>query len=186
MILQESDPSREPSFSFGNRLLRALWNVVYLLFFRISPRPCHAWRALLLRMFGARIGTGCHIYPSVKIWAPWNLRIGKHSGAGDGANLYCMDQIEIGDFVTISQGAVLCGGTHDYNSPNMQLVVKPILVGAHAWICAEAFLHPGVVVPVGAVVGARAVVTKSLPMAWAVYAGNPCKQVALRTKNLSR
>ena len=112
--------------------------------------------------------------------------MGNYSGAGDGVNLYCMGQIEIGDFVAISQGAVLCGGTHDYNSPNLQLVVKPIVISSYAWICAEAFLHPGVVVPEGAVVGARAVVTKSLPLAWAVYTGNPCKQVALRTKNVCR
>ena len=164
-------------------MLRALWGVTYVLLFRISPRPFHAWRTLLLRLFGARIGNGCHIYPSVKIWAPWNLIMGKHSGVGDGANLYCMDKIVIGDFVAISQGAVLCGGTHDYNSPNMQLVAKPILIGTHAWICAEAFIHPGVEVPEGAVVGARSVVTKSLPLVWAVYTGNPCKRVAMRTKN---
>ena len=183
MILQGRDTYRGPSFSLGNRMLRALWGVTYVLLFRISPRPFHAWRTLLLRLFGARIGNGCHIYPSVKIWAPWNLIMGKHSGVGDGANLYCMDKIVIGDFVAISQGAVLCGGTHDYNSPNMQLVAKPILIGTHAWICAEAFIHPGVEVPEGAVVGARSVVTKSLPLVWAVYTGNPCKRVAMRTKN---
>ncbi len=184
MILQGNDPYREPSFSVTNRLLRALWAVVYLMFFRISPRPFHLWRVLLLRVFGARIGRGCHIYPSVKVWAPWNLQIGNFSGVGDGANLYSMDRIEIGDYVAISQGAMLCGGTHDYNSPNFQLVVKPIVVGTHAWVCAEAFLHPGVIVPEGVVIGARAVVTKSLPLAWAVYAGNPCRKVALRTNHL--
>jgi putative colanic acid biosynthesis acetyltransferase WcaF len=185
MILQGNDPYRGPSFSLGNRLLRAVWGGVYLLLFRVSPRPFHAWRVLLLRLFGARIGRGCHIYPSVRVWAPWNLKIGNHSGVGDDANLYCMDKIEIGDFVAISQGAVLCCGTHDYNSPNMQLVVKPIVIGSRAWVCAEAFLHPGVVVPEGAVIGARSVVTKSLPMEWAVYTGNPCKQIALRTRNIS-
>jgi putative colanic acid biosynthesis acetyltransferase WcaF len=182
MILQENDPYRGPSFSLGNRLLRALWGIVYILLFRPSPRTLHFWRIMLLRLFGAKIGRGCHFYPNVKIWAPWNLKVGNHSGVGDGANLYCMDKIEIGDFVAISQGAVLCGGTHDYNSKNFQLVAKPINVGTYAWICAEAFLHPGVVIPEGAVVGARAVVTKSLKEGWAVYAGNPCKQVALRTK----
>lgn len=182
MILQGNDPYRGPSFSLGNRMLRALWGVAYLLLFRISPRPFHIWRVLILRLFGAQIGHGCHINPSVTIWAPWNLKIGNHSGIGDGVNLYCMDKIEIGDFVAISQGAVLCGGTHDYNSPNLQLVVKPISVGTHAWVCAEAFIHPGVTVPAGAVVGARSVVTKSLPLEWAVYTGNPCKQVALRKR----
>lgn len=182
MILQGNDPYREPSFSLGNRLLRVLWGIVYLLFFRISPRPFHVWRVFLLRLFGARIGSGCHIYPSVKVWAPWNLKMGNHSGVGDGANLYCMDKIEIGDYAVISQGVHLCGGTHDYNSVNFQLVARPIVVGAHAWVCAEAFIHPGVVVPEGAVVGARAVVSKSLTDPWAVYAGNPCRQVSIRKR----
>ncbi len=180
MILQDNDPYRGPSFSLANRLMRGLWGVVYLLLFRISPRPVHAWRVLLLRIFGAQIGRGCHIYPNVKVWAPWNLSLGNYVGVADGVTLYCMDKVSVGDFAVISQGAHLCGGTHDYNSENFQLIAKPIGIGAHAWICAEAFIHPGVVVPEGAVIGARAVVPKSLAMPWVVYAGNPCHQVATR------
>ena len=182
MILQDNDPYRGASFSLGNRLMRAVWGLVYLLLFRFSPRPLHAWRSFLLRLFGAKIGMDCHIHPSVKIWAPWNLKVGNYSGVGEDVNLYCMDKIEVGDFVAISQGSFLCCGTHDYNSPNMQLVAKPIVIGTHAWICVEVFLHPGVVVPEGAVVGARSVVTKSLLREWAVYTGNPCKQIAVRKK----
>ena len=180
MILQDNDPYTGPSFTLSNRLLRALWGLVYALFFRFSPKPFHAWRILLLKLFGSQIGRGCHIYPSVKIWAPWNLKIGNHVGVADGVTLYCMDEIIIDNFAVVSQGAHLCGGSHDYNSKNFQLIAKPIVIGIRAWICAEAFIHPGVIIPVGAVVGARAVVTKSLPVPWAVYAGNPCCQVAQR------
>jgi putative colanic acid biosynthesis acetyltransferase WcaF len=183
MLIQGNDPYREPSFPLQHRLKRQLWNVVCGLLFRTSPRPFHAWRAFLLRAFGARLGTGCHVYPSVKVWAPWNLQLGNFVGVGDGATLYCMDKIEIGDYAVISQGAHLCGGTHDYNSDNFQLVIRPIVIGARAWVCAEAFIHPGVVVPEGAVIGARAVVTKSLQQPWAVYAGNPCQQVGIRRQN---
>jgi putative colanic acid biosynthesis acetyltransferase WcaF len=185
MILQGNDPHRGPSFSLGNRLLRAIWGGVYLLLFRISPRPFHAWRVLLLRLFGAQIGRGCHIYPSVRVWAPWNLDLGSHVGVADGVNLYCMDRISIGDFAVISQGSHLCGGTHDYNSANFQLIAKPIVIGAYAWVCAEAFIHPGVILPEGVVVGARAVVTRTLSEPWAVYSGNPCRQVALRNRVVS-
>ncbi|MGC2166834.1 MAG: WcaF family extracellular polysaccharide biosynthesis acetyltransferase [Gallionella sp.] len=182
MILENNDAHRGPSFSMGNRMLRLLWGAVYLLLFRFSPRPLHAWRAFLLRMFGATMGSGCHIYPRVKIWAPWNLVIGDHVGVADGVTLYSMDSIRIGDFAVISQGAYLCGGTHDYNSANFQLMTKPIEIGRRAWVCAEVFVHPGVVVPEGAVVGARAVVTKSLPEPWAIYAGNPCVRIGDRMK----
>jgi putative colanic acid biosynthesis acetyltransferase WcaF len=131
-------------------------------------------------MFGATIGKGCHVYPDVKIWFPKNLKLGNFIGIGDGVNLYCMHRIEIGDYAVISQGANLCGGTHDYNSKNFQLLTKPIVIGAHAWICAEAFINAGVVIPEGAVIGARTVVNKSLTNSWAVYAGNPAIQVAKR------
>ena len=183
MMIEGNDPYLEPSFTLRHRLLRQLWNVVQALFFRTSPRPFHAWRAQLLRLFGAQLGENCHVYPGVKVWAPWNLRLGNFVGVGDGAALYCMDRIEIGDYAVISQGAYLCGGTHDYNSANFQLVIKPIVIGTRAWVCTEAFIHPGVVVPDGAVIGARAVVTRSLLTPWAVYAGNPAILVGKRVNN---
>lgn len=183
MILQGNDPYREPSFTLGNRLLRQLWTITQICLFRISPRPFHLWRSFLLRLFGAEVGKGCHVYPGVKIWAPWNIRLGDHVGVADGVTLYSMDQIRVGDYAVISQGAHLCCGTHDYDSQNFQLVVRPIVIGAHAWVCAEAFVHPGVTVPDGAVVGARAVVTKSLPEPWTIYAGNPCRSVGIRRKS---
>lgn len=182
-MLQGNDPYREPSFSLGHRLKRQAWNIVQAMLFCTSPRPLHAWRAFLLRLFGARLGQGCHVYPGVKVWAPWNLQLGDFVGVADGVTLYNMDRIEISDYAVISQGAHLCGGTHDYNSANFQLVIKPVVIGARAWVCAEAFIHPGVVVPEGAVVGARAVVTRSLPTPWAVYAGNPAIQVGKRVNN---
>ena len=166
MIIQGSDPYREPSFTLRHRLKRQLWNLVCTLLFRPSPRSFHAWRANILRLFGATLGMGCHVYPDVKVWAPWNLRLGNNVGVGDGANLYCMDMIEIGDYAVISQGAHLCGGTHDYNRSNFQLVIKPIVIGRRAWVCAEAFIHPGVVVPEGTVIGARAVVSRSNMQSW--------------------
>ena len=183
MIIEGNDPYREPSFTLGHRFQRQLWKVVYGLVFQTSPRPFHAWRAWLLRLFGAQLGEGCHVYPSVSIWAPWNLRLGNFVGVGDNVTLYCMERIEIGDYAVISQGVHLCGGTHDYNRANFQLVIKPIVIGARAWVCAEAFIHPGVTVPEGAVVGARAVVTRSLSIPWAVYAGNPAIQVGKRVNN---
>ena len=183
MIIQGNDPYREPSFTLAHRLRRQAWNIVQALLFSTSPRPLHAWRAWLLRLFGATLGKGCHVYPGVKVWAPWNLKLGSFIGVADGVTLYCMDRIEIGDYAVISQGAYLCGGTHNYNSANFQLLVKPIWIGAHAWICAEAFIHPGVVVPEGVVVGACAVVTKSPAQPWSVYAGNPAIQVGKRVNS---
>jgi len=166
------DPAREPSFSLKNRLARALWGVVWMLLVRPSPRPLHRWRAMILRLFGARLGRNVHVYPAVRIWAPWNLCIGDDVGIGNAATLYSMAAITIGTRAVISQGAHLCTGTHDFEDPHFQLRARPITIGAHAWVCAEAFIGPGVQVGDGAVVGARAVATRNVP-AWTVVAGNP-------------
>lgn len=183
MIIQGNDSTASPSFSLGNRVSRQVWNWVWLLLFRPSPRPCHAWRAFLLRLFGARIGRHVHVYPAARIWAPWNLEIGSHVGVADGVTIYNMNSIKIGDYCVISQGAHLCGGSHDYNSANFQLVAAPIVLQPRVWICAEAFIAPGVTIAQGAVVGARSVVTRSLPQSWAVYAGMPAKKIGERTKH---
>ncbi|MGY8526772.1 putative colanic acid biosynthesis acetyltransferase [Paracidovorax citrulli] len=186
MLITQDDPTLGPSFSLGNRVQRQLWNWTWLLLFRPSPRPAHAWRAALLRLFGAQLGRHVHVYPAVKIWAPWNLTIGNNVGVADGVTLYNIERIEIGDYAVLSQGCHLCTGSHDYNSPNFKLIAFPITVAAQAWVCAESFLSPGVSVPEGAVVAPRSVVTKPLSQAWTIYAGTPARPVGQRDPGASR
>lgn len=178
--MYNQDTHTGPSFSRKNRAARVLWNSVYLLLFRSSPRPLHRWRAFLLRCFGAKIGRGVHIYPGVKIWAPWNLEVGDETGIANGVTLYTQGAIRIGRRTVISQGAHLVAGTHDYTHPGFPLVTQPITINDQVWIAAEAFLHPGVTIEEGAVIGARSVVTKDMP-AWMVCAGHPCTPLKKRT-----
>lgn len=175
-----TDTYTGPSFSIANRAARTIWSLAYAIFFRFSPKPFHGWRRLLLRCFGAKIGQGVHVYPKVEIWAPWNLEIGDLSGIGDGASLYSQDKIKIGKKVVISQGTQLCTGTHDYTDPGFPLRTKPIHVEDNVWITMKCFVHPGVTIGQGAVVGAGSVVTKDMP-SWTVCAGNPCKPLKART-----
>jgi putative colanic acid biosynthesis acetyltransferase WcaF len=92
---------------------------------------------------------------------------------------YCVAPITIGAHATVSQYAFLCTATHDVSDPHMRLVTAPIVVADQAWVCAGAFLAPGVMVAQGAVVGARAVVTKEVP-AWTIVAGNPAREIRKR------
>ena len=173
MILQNNDPFTQPSFSLRNRLARAVWGVVWLLLFRPSPRMAHGWRRLLLRVFGAKLGEHVHVHADVKIWAPWHLVVGDRVGVGSGANLYNMAPLHIGSGSVISQGAHLCGGTHDIDSDNFQLVAKPIVLGENVWICADAFVGPGVRIADDCVLGARAVLFKTISSPCGVWSGNP-------------
>jgi putative colanic acid biosynthesis acetyltransferase WcaF len=165
--------------SVGNRVARVLWGVVWLLLFRPSPRPCHCWRRMLLRLFGAKIGKGVNVYPSCKIWAPWNLEMGDHSCLSFDVDCYCVAPIRIGANSTVSQYSYLCAASHDFTKAAMPLVTAPIVIEDQAWVCADCFVAMGVTIGQGAVVGARSNVTKSVPP-WTVAAGNPAKVIRPR------
>jgi putative colanic acid biosynthesis acetyltransferase WcaF len=157
---------------------RVAWSLASLLF-RWSPRPLYAWRRWLLRLFGAKIGRQVQIYPSVRIQHPWLLDVGDYAALGEGARVYNLGQIKIGARATISQYAHLCAGSHDHASRDMRLLKAPIVVGEDAWICADAFVGPGVTIGNGAVVGARASAFKDVPP-WTIVGGNPAKFIKKR------
>ena len=163
----------------ANKLVRAIWGVVWLLFYRPSPTPLHAWRRLLLRAFGARVGAGAHPYPRARIWAPWNLSMSEHSCLANDVDCYCVAPVSLGAHATVSQYSYLCTASHDYRDPAMPLVVAPIVIEREAWVAADVFVGPGVKIGTGAVVGARSTVLVDVP-AWTVTAGSPARPLGLR------
>ena len=164
----------------GNKLWRLLWQAAWLLLFRPSPWFWHLPRRLLLRLFGARVGRGVQVMPSVRIWAPWNLALGDWATVSHGVDLYCVDRIAIGAHATVSQRAFLCTASHAIDHPSMPLITAPVNVGDGAWVCAEVYVHPGVTIGTDAVAGVRAVVMHDVP-ARQVVGGNPAR--ILRTRN---
>jgi putative colanic acid biosynthesis acetyltransferase WcaF len=176
-----ADPYLRPAFSRGNQVARLVWNLVHALLYRPSPRPFHAWRSLLLRCFGATMGPNCHFYPRSKVWAPWNLHCADQVTAADDAELYNPAPMHFGSHAIVSQGAYLCGATHDYNSAAFPLLAYEMHFGAHSWVCAKAIVGPGVSLGEGSVLGLGAVATRSLEP-WTVHAGSPAKQVKERTR----
>jgi putative colanic acid biosynthesis acetyltransferase WcaF len=158
---------------------RAAWAVLRGPLFAWTPRPMWAWRRSILRLFGATIGRQVHVHPTVKIAVPWNLSIADEAAVGDCAILYSLGPISIGKRATISQNAHLCAGTHDYRHRDMALLKPPIAIGAAAWICADAFIGPGVRVGAASIVGARAVVIKDVPSR-VIVGGNPARILAPR------
>jgi len=165
--------------SVKNKLGRLLWALVWSLFYSPSPIVFHAWRRMLLRLFGGKIGKGVCPYPSARIWAPWNLEMGEYSCIGHWVDCYCVDKIRIGAHATVSQYSFLCTASHDISDPKMALITAPIEIADSVWICADVFVGPGVTVNIGAVVGARSSVYKDVPP-WTVVAGNPVRLIKKR------
>ncbi|HAR63833.1 MAG: putative colanic acid biosynthesis acetyltransferase [Candidatus Margulisiibacteriota bacterium] len=178
-ILHGIDSYTGPSFSLRNRARRVVWNSACFCLFRYTPRVFHRWRCALLRLFGAKIGSHCRVYPGTRIWAPWHLVMDDYACLANDVTCYSMAKIHISERAIVSQGTHLCCGTHNYSDPLFQLYAEPIVIGRNAWVCAESFIAPGVTVGEGAVVGARSVVTRDIP-AWMVCAGNPCRPLKKR------
>ena len=169
-----------------DKLLRMIWRLTWLLFFRPSPVIMHTWRCFLLRIFGAKLGTNVFVYPTARIWAPWNLEMGDYSTLADYVDCYSVDKIKIGVHSTVSQYSYLCSATHDYERPNdiikskMPLITAPIFLGDQVWVTADVFVGPGVSIGDGTVVLARSTVVHDL-QPWVVAAGNPATMKKKRT-----
>lgn len=167
------------SFSLENRIVRVIWGVVWLSLARFTPPPMHPWRALLLRLFGAKLGRHVRVHGSARIWLPANLELGDKVLIGPGVRLYNQGRIVVGAKSVVSQRAHLCASSHDIADPHFQLVLRPIVVGAQCWIAAEAFVGPAVTVGDRAVIGARAALFEDAE-ADGVYLGNPARRVGTR------
>ena len=176
--LNIADNRRAQKYSTSEMLRRVLWGVGSL-FFRFSPRPCFGWRRMVLRCFGAKIGKHVNTYPSTRIYFPWNLIVGDWSAIGEDALIYNLGSVSLGEKVTVSHRVHLCAGTHDYTRPDLPLLKPPIEIKNQAWVCADAFIGPGVTVGEGAVVGACAVVIRGVEP-WTVVAGNPARYIKRR------
>ncbi len=176
------NPYHRPSFPLAHRLRRLLWQAVYLLLYRASPPPFYAWRAMLLRLFGAAIGSGCRFYPSGKIWAPWNLVAEDCCTLADHAEIYNPSLLYMESHCIVSQHAYICGASHDYNHPDFPMISCPMRLGAYSWICARASVSPGVHVAEGAVLGLASLAVSDLKP-WKVYSGSPAVEVKSRVRN---
>lgn len=176
MSLLDADPNQPlgggASFTLGNRILRVVWGVAWLVLARFTPPPLHRWRAFVLRCFGARIGRGARVHASVAIWLPANLEIGDNALIGPGVRLYNQGRITIGALTVISQRAHICASTHDVRDPHFQLVLRPVTIGAQVWVAAEAFVGPGVTMGDRSVLAARGALFADSE-ADGIYSGNP-------------
>lgn len=169
--------------SLDTKAKRVIWNMIYLLFFRLFPSKLfRLWRIFLLRLLGARISWDSEIYSSVKIWAPWNLRMEKGSCLGPYVICYNQALVELEEGATVSQYSYLCTAGHksdEHNSADSGLIIAPISIGRNAWIGTRAFIGMGVEIGEEAIVGATASVYKDVEPR-VIVGGNPAKIIKKR------
>jgi acetyltransferase-like isoleucine patch superfamily enzyme/glycosyltransferase involved in cell wall biosynthesis len=176
--IMQMQPEASP-WTFKEKVGRAIWMILGKPIFRFSFHNWYGFRVRLLRLFGARVGTGVAIRPTVNIEVPWMVNIDDDATIGDFAIIYSLGRVTIGKRSIISQYAHICAGTHDYADHAFKLIRSPISVGCDVWVGADVFIGPGVSVGDLSVIGARSSTYKNLP-ARMVCVGNPAKPIKER------
>ncbi len=178
--MQQLDIFKIPrGFRGRGAMLVQLWWLVQSTLFAMSPQFMYSWRNMLLRFFGAKIGHGVIIRPTVRITYPWKLSIGDNSWVGDYVDLYTLGEIAIGENAVISQRSYLCTGSHDYQVETFDIYAKPIVIKDEVWVATDVFVAPGVTIGRGAVIGARSSVFSDMPEKM-VCVGYPAKPIKVR------
>ncbi|MCR5980388.1 putative colanic acid biosynthesis acetyltransferase [Gordonia jinghuaiqii] len=116
-------------------------------------------RVAVLRLFGADIGERVLIRHDVRIHWPWKLSVGDDTWIGEQAWILNLEPVRIGANTCISQGVLLCTGSHDRFSVSFAFDNAPITIGESVWIATRATVLRGVRVGDRALVGATALVT---------------------------
>ena len=141
---------------------------IYNLISRLLPETSFfSLKSRLLRWCGADIGNNVRICSSVMIIGAGTLKIGDNTWVGHKSLIIASGAITIGKNVDIAPLVYIGTGTHkvDFagNRCAGQGVSKDITVGDGCWLCVRSVLLPGVTIGSMSIIGAGALVTKSLP-----------------------
>jgi putative colanic acid biosynthesis acetyltransferase WcaF len=157
-----------------SRPVEATWYFLKIIFFVSSfPWPYYI-KAVVLRLYGARIGNGLVIKPRVNIHFPWKLELGDHVWIGEDSFILNLEPITIGSHSCISQRVFLCTGNHNFRDPHFSYLNAPIIIGSGVWIGAGVIVCPGVSIGDESVAFAGSVVTCDVAEN-SLVAGNPVR-----------
>ena len=164
----------------GGRLKRLIWYFINVLFFINPLNPISGLKVLLLRWFGAKIGKGVVIKPSVNIKYPWRLEIGDYTWIGENVWIDNLANVTIGNNVCISQGAMLLCGNHNYKKTTFDLIINNITLEDGSWVGAQSIVCPGVTLHSHSVLGVNSVANHDLEP-YSIYQGNPAQKIRSRS-----
>ena len=168
------------------KIKRALWNIASIILFSpFCTKIFKFWRISILKVFGAKVEWDSEVYSSVRIWAPWNLKMGHRACLGPNVICYNQDFVVLEDDAVVSQYSYLCTASHETNKLNTahgSLIIAPIVIKEKAWIGSKAYINLGVTIGKAAIVGATASVYKDVHE-YHIVGGNPAKTIKVRNLN---
>lgn len=134
-------------------------------------------RARLLRLLGARVGTGVIVRSGLLVLEGFDFTLGDGVFIGNQCMFDCSAPIHVGKNVFMASGISLVTGTHAIGEHDLRagaFTPRGITIGDGCWIGTRAIILPGVCIGDGAVVGAGSVVTRDVAPD-TVVAGNPAR-----------
>lgn len=160
-------------------LIIYLWDVLF------SIIPNNYLRRWYFKFFlKNQIDNRVSVLRQVEVTCVGGVEIKEYSTVNKNVYLDGRGGLKIGANVSISPGVKIITASHDVNSTDFNLILKPVIIEDYSWICTSAIILPGVKIGEGAVVASGAVVTKDVP-AYALVGGNPAKIIGSRAKKLS-
>ncbi|MEZ6242476.1 MAG: DapH/DapD/GlmU-related protein [Phycisphaerales bacterium] len=164
--------SRKTPWTLKENIARVMWMTFGKVGWTLLPPA----RSTLIRLFGGKVGRACRFASRVEVTIPWNVRIGARVQVREGAIIYSLGPITIGDDSVLDARAHLCAGTHDMTDPTFPLVKPPITLGERCFVGIDAYIAPEVELGDGCRVWPRASVYKSFPDG-ACLKGNPARPI---------
>lgn len=143
-----------------------------------------SWRQCILRSLGARLESPIFITRCKINGKRSHLHVRENTFLGR-ATLHLHNDVSIGKNVVVNDGAVLLTASHDVEDEDFAPTSSAIVLADHAWIATGAVILPGVTIGVGAVVGAFAVVSRSVPD-FAIVVGNPARLIGRKRSKVLR
>jgi maltose O-acetyltransferase len=123
-------------------------------------------------------------FPGFFLTYPKNIELGERVFINRNVFINALAPIRIGDRVLIGPNVVINSGNHTFARTDVSIQeqpheLKPIEIGDDVWIGANVVVTAGVTIGSHAVIGAGAVVTRSIP-AFGIAVGAPAKVIRSR------
>lgn len=158
----------------GSKIKIFFWMIISFVFFESQAPFPSCFKSLMLRLFGAKIGSNVVIKPGCKIKYPWFLFVGNDVWLGERCWIDNLANVTIENDCCISQNAYIFTGNHDYTKSTFDLIISPVYLKCGSWIGAHSIVCPNVIVGQYAVLATGSVATCDL-VELGIYQGNPAK-----------
>ena len=118
------------------------------------------------------------VHYTSRVIAPNNIQKGILCDPGDNINNYIQanNGIIFGNNIELAPGVSIISSNHKATNLSKHEEGKPIIIGNHVWIGANATVLPGVKIGNNVTIGANSVVTKNIPSN-SIAVGNPCEVI---------